>query len=301
MTTRLAAAALAACLSLSARPAIAQTGNASTRAKLVVSPAWLAEHLHESDLVVLQVGRKETYDAGHIPGARLIDYDKGDLHQHHSAGGLDLEMLPAESLRAQLAALGISDASRIVVVAADNYWSPSTRVLLTLDYAGLSNVTWMDGGVQGWIDNGRKLSTDIPAVKPGTLAPLKLRPVVVDAEFVRAHLKTPGFAIVDARTRDFYDGKRIPGAGSTPYNKLAIGKANGTTLRSTEEIESMLRAGGVKPGDTVIGYCHVGQQATALLFVARMLGHNVLLYDGSFTDWEKRKLPVEGSSAKQDR
>lgn len=301
MTIRLAAAALAACISLSARPAIAQVANASTRAKLVVSPAWLAEHLNESDLVVLQVGRKETYDAGHIPGARLIDYDKGDLHQHHSPGGLDLEMLPAETLRAQLAALGISDASRIVVVAADNYWSPSTRVLLTLDYAGLSNVTWMDGGVQGWIDNGRKLSTDVPAVKPGTLAPLKLRPVVVDAEFVRAHLKTPGFAIVDARTRDFYDGKRIPGAGSTPYNRLAIGKANGTTLRSAEEIESMLRAGGVKPGDTVIGYCHVGQQATALLFVARMLGHNVLLYDGSFTDWEKRRLPVEGASAKQDQ
>ena len=298
MTGRFAAAALAACLALSARSVSAQVASASSAAKLVVSPAWLAEHLNDADLVVLQVGRKATYDAGHIPGARLVDYDNGALHDHHSANGLDLEMLPAEALRAQLSALGVSDRSRIVVVAADNYWSPSTRILLTLDYAGLSKVAWMDGGVQGWIDNGRTLSTAMPAVKPGVLAPLALRPVVVDAAFVRAHLKTPGFAIVDARTSDFYEGKRIPGAGSAPYQKFAIGKANGTTLRPAAEMESMLAAAGVKPGDTVIGYCHVGQQATAMLFAARMLGHNVLLYDGSFTDWEKRGFPVEGMQAK---
>jgi thiosulfate/3-mercaptopyruvate sulfurtransferase len=44
----------------------------------------------------------------------------------------------------------------------------------------------------------------------------------------------------------------------------------------------------VKPGDTVIAYCHIGQQATAAIFAARTLGHPVLLYDGSFEDWSKR-------------
>src|SRR6185436_13784971 len=148
-----------------------------------------------------------TYDAGHIPGARLVNFDEGalaapmpkDMSQPH----VMLEMPATEALHDQLAALGISDNSRIVVVPADNYWSPSTRVVLTLDYAGLSNVTWLDGGVKGWTDNGRSLSTDIPQVKPGTLSPLKLRPVVVDAEFVRTHAKTPGFVVVDARNRSF--------------------------------------------------------------------------------------------------
>ena len=55
----------------------------------------------------------------------------------------------------------------------------------------------------------------------------------------------------------------------------------------------------MKPDDTVIGYCHIGQQATAMLFAARSLGHRVLLYDGSFQDWSRHTdFPVENPSQK---
>ena len=301
-------------------PASAQVANGSTRERLVVSPAWLAEHLNDRDLVVLQVGRKATYDAGHIPGARLVDFDAGALaapmdHSGRSPDHVMLEMPEPEALRQQLAALGVSNHSRIVVVPADNYWSPSARVVLTLDYAGLSNVTWLDGGTKGWTDYGRSLTAEVPEVKPGNLSPLKIRPIVVDHDFVLAHVRKPGFAIVDARARSFYDGVppqragsgpppklgHIPGAVSAPYDQFAVGNAasGGTTLKSKEEIEAMFRAAGVKPGDTIIGYCHIGQQATAMLLAARTIGHDVLLYDGSFTEWQKRDLPVENPSAKK--
>ena len=56
---------------------------------------------------------------------------------------------------------------------------------------------------------------------------------------------------------------------------------------------------GVEPGDTVIGYCHIGQQATAMLFAVRTLGHTVLLYDGSFEDWSRHTdYPVDNPAAK---
>ena len=144
----------------------AQPG-ASARDRLVVSPAWLAQHLNDRDLVILQVGRKETYDAGHIPGARFVNYDGGALaapmdHSGKDPNHLMLEMPAPDALRTELAALGISDSSRIVVVPADDYWSPSTRIVLTLDYAGLPNVSWLDGGLKGWTDAGRTLSTAIP-------------------------------------------------------------------------------------------------------------------------------------------
>ena len=99
--------------------------------KLVVSSAWLAEHLNDRDLVILQVGRKATYDAGHIPGARLVEFDAGALaapmdHSGASPDHVMLEMPSAQALRDQLAALGISDNSRIVVVA-------GRQLLVTVD------------------------------------------------------------------------------------------------------------------------------------------------------------------------
>jgi thiosulfate/3-mercaptopyruvate sulfurtransferase len=55
------------------------------------------------------------------------------------------------------------------------------------------------------------------------------------------------------------------------------------------------------PGDIVIAYWHFGQQATAVLFAARTLGHPVLLYGGSFEDWWRHAgFPVEGPEAKWD-
>gem|GEM_PF-1578746 len=71
------------------------------------------------------------------------------------------------------------------------------------------------------------------------------------------------------------------------------------TFLSLFTLHPLFTKAGVKPGDTVIGYCHIGQQATAVLFAARTLGHTVLLYDGSFEDWSRHaEYPVENPSRK---
>lgn len=308
MTRVFATCALAGALALPSLVS-AQPAGASARAALVVDPAWLAQHLHDPDLVLLQVGTQETYDRGHIPGARFADFMA--LHSMGmKPGELTLEMPPAEQLRASLEALGISTASHVVVYASDEYWSPSTRVVLTLDYAGLSNVSYLDGGLKAWAASGQPLSKDAPLPKRGTLATLAPHPVIVDAAFVQAHEHAAGFAIVDARNTEFYNGSKgggqrgqtkkfghIPGAVSAPFDQFATDDGH---LKSPSEIAAIFDQAGVKPGDTVIGYCHVGQQATAMLFAARTLGHKVLLYDGSFEDWNARGLPVE-VPAKKDR
>ena len=54
------------------------------------------------------------------------------------------------------------------------------------------------------------------------------------------------------------------------------------------ELQERFTKAGVAPGDTVVAYCHIGQQATAVIFAARTLGYKVLLYDGSFEDWSKQ-------------
>jgi thiosulfate/3-mercaptopyruvate sulfurtransferase len=242
----------------------------------------------------LHVGDKTAYAAQHIKGARAVTM--GDLSvSGEEAGGLNLQMLPVPVLHDRLAALGISNTSRIVVYSANPNVTSATRVVLTLDYAGLGDrASLLDGGMAAWTKDGRELTNVVPEVKPGTLAPLTIKPIIVDAAFVKANLKTANMAIVDARLAPFYDGTQIGGSPQAPHKTGHIEGAHNVpwsdlttdsqTFKPAAELKDRFAQAGVKPGDTVVGYCHIGQQATAMIFAARTLGFKVLLYDGSFED-----------------
>ena len=295
------------------------------RESLLVSPQWLKEHLTDRNLVVLHVCDPTKFSAGHIPGARLIEMQ--DISQADTTGfgeiqkrfpeakpprfigpqnGLSLEMLPPEVLRAQLASFGISDDSKIVVYEEGRWTSPMTRVVFTLDYAGLgARTVVLDGGFAGWKSASNEVSTDAPpAAKPGKLSPLEIRPLIVDAEYMNANGRTSGVSLVDARTANFYNGVpptsqngpprrlgHIPGAKSIPFNSFTDSTG---VMKPAAELRDIFAKAGVQAGDTVVAYCHVGQQATAVLFAARTLGHPVKLFDGSWDSWNKRtEFPVE--------
>jgi thiosulfate/3-mercaptopyruvate sulfurtransferase len=294
------AAFLFVCATGSAVPA------AAPRDTLLVSTTWLAQHLKDANLVLLHIGDEAEYKAAHIPGALFLDVSK-QLARHDDDKNLNLEMLPVDVLHDRLAALGISDNSRIIVYYAKDRITISTRAMFTLDYAGLgAKASLLDGGMGAWTRDGQKVTdAETPAPKPGTLAPLKIQPEVVDAAFVRAHLKTPGFAVVDARAATYYDGTQngataggpekfghLPGAMNVPFSETTDDKM---MWKSADELAALFNKAGVKSGETVIAYCHLGQQATATIFAARSLGFTVLLYDGSFQDWAARDFPVEKS------
>ena len=276
---------------------------ASAQDRILLTPEQLAGQMQDAKLVLLHISEKASYDRAHIPGARFVDYRAG----LHATGDLTLEMLPADVLRDRLAALGVSDDSRIVVYFADAWFTPATRVMLTLDYAGLGNVAMLDGGMDAWKRAGNTVTADSVPPTAGTLAPLKLRPLVVDADAVQAAIGKSGVAVVDARTAGFYEGTQtggrpgaqhktghIQGARSVPFS--AIADEDGT-MKARADLQRAFDAAGIQPGDTVIAYCHIGQQATGVIFAARLLGHKVALYDGSFEDWSRRGLPVEASKA----
>jgi len=283
---------------------------ATPRDTLVVSPSWLAQHLKDPDLVLLHVGDKAEYAAAHIPGARFLELRDISVSDPAGTGsGLTLELPPADALREKLQALGISDGSRIVVYFGKDWLSPSTRAVFTLDYAGLGErVALLDGGQPAWVREGGAVTADVPEVRPGKLSPLKTRDTVVNADFLRQHGKDPGLTIIDARDATFFDGTRsggrrpdapkfghIPGAVSLPFSETADDLVR---LRPADQLQARFAAAGVKPGDTIVAYCHIGQQATAVIFAARTLGIRALLYDGSFEDWTKNPAaPLENPAA----
>ncbi len=65
-------------------------------------------------------------------------------------------------------------------------------------------------------------------------------------------------------------------------------------FRRPDDLRDLFRSVRVAPGDTVVAYCHVGGQATAVWFAARLAGFDARLYDGSFTEWTTlTQYPVE--------
>jgi thiosulfate/3-mercaptopyruvate sulfurtransferase len=296
-------------LLLFAVPALA----ASPRDSMIVNAAWLKAHINDPNLVLLHVGDQmnpKDYAEAHIPGAILASMKDVSVSDH-TPKGLMLEMPPADELKADLEKLGISDNSRIVVYYGKDWVSPATRIIFTLDYAGLGDRTsLLDGGMPAWIAAGNETTNVVPAAKKGSLSALKIKPIVVDADFVKSHLTAPGFAVVDGRDAVYYDGIETPsdhagkqrtghiaGAHSFPFTQLVNDK---NYVRSADDLAALFAKAGVKADDTVVGYCHIGQQATAMLFAARSLGHPVLLYDGSYQDWSRREgYPVDNPAAEK--
>ncbi len=285
-----------------AAAAVTSASAAGPRDQLLVTPAWLAEHGADKDLVILHIGTPAGYQAKHIPGAHLVEPNGLTVK---SPDGLMTELPTPEDLHAQMQALGISDRSRIVVYSETDGIARATRIILTLDAAGFGNRTsLLDGGLKGWEASGHAATADAPPATTVVLSPLKMQSRIVTADYVQSHLKTPGFTVVDARAPEFYNGEKpgsegavlghVPGAHNIPFTSVSDADGN---LKSPEELKALFTAAGVKSGDHVIAYCHIGIQATAVIFAAHTMGIDAQLYDGSFQDWSRRGLPVEMPAA----
>jgi thiosulfate/3-mercaptopyruvate sulfurtransferase len=267
---------------------------------MIVTPAWLAAHLEDPNLIVFHVGSsKRDYTKGHIPRARFL----WTMSLSTTTEDLTLELPPAEQADSVLKNLGISDGVHIVLCFANGNVTPTTRVFLTLEYLGLAGrVSLLDGGLDAWKSEGRPVTAEPAKHSQGTYVPREHPEVVVNAEWVAAHLHDNAVAIVDARGAQFYQGHgggmpragHIPGAVNIQFSSL-VDSTN--RLKNKQELEKLFEAAGVKPGVTVVPYCHIGQQASLVYFVAKYLGYDARLYDGSFEDWSSRDdLPVVNPS-----
>jgi thiosulfate/3-mercaptopyruvate sulfurtransferase len=263
----------------------------------IVSSEWLSQHLNDPGLVVVHVaGNRREYATGHIPGARMLW--AGALMP--SNPDLTSELPSLAQLDSLIETLGISDDSRVVVYT-PQLGPGSGRAYMTFDYVGFGDrVAVLDGGFNGWKERGFAVSTEAPSVKRGKFTPKLSSSVVVTGDFVLANLDKTGVKILDARAPNFYNGEgggqprpgHIPSAGNVPFTTVVDEKG---MLKSREAIAQLLADAGVKPGDRVVTYCHIGQQASLLYLASRYAGFQTSLYDGSFEDWSGRsELPLVG-------
>lgn len=270
----------------------------AARNPLIVSTEWLAQHLKDDTLVLLQVGTKEEFTSAHIPGAQFVQL--ADISTPRGQG-LSLELPDTAQLQSTFEKLGVTDKSRIVIYFSKDWVTPTTRVFFTLDYLGLGDRTSiLDGGLPAWRAEKRSVTTEETIPRMGHFTPRPNKQLVVDAAWVKNNLNKPGVMILDARASKFYTGEdvgrmprggHIPGAKNIPYESV-VEESN--KFKNVESLRQLFNSAGVKKGDSVATYCHIGQQASLLYFIARYLGYDAHLYDGSFEDWSQRtELPVE--------
>jgi len=259
----------------------------------VVSTAWLAEHLNDPKLVIVHVGNPGDYKAAHIPGARSLPGNKFTAP--------DTELPPDDQLKATLEGIGIGDDSHVVIYSPD--WGPmASRLFFTLDYLGFSNAALLDGGLEKWQEEKRATSSEEPTVTKGTLTLQPHPEIVAKLDQVKQLTSAPNSntVILDARPLRRYRNGHL--AGAAPFfweRNLVDPDAMAQVLKSPAELRKMYAAAGVTPGKKVVSYCEVGWQATYAYFIARYLGYDAAMYDGSWSEWSKEKQPtVRGDSAR---
>lgn len=273
----------------------------SVRSDMLVSTAWLGEHLNDPNIVILQVSRdRAAYDAGHIPGARFLALSDIAV----TRDGLLNELPPAATLKSVFERLGVSDDSRVILYG-DASVLPATRAYFTLDYLGHQATALLDGGLHKWTTESRALAKETPEAKEGRLTPRPRPEVVVDINAVKdlsyAALNAPSASpvLVDARTPGEFTGAtaasveiprpgHIPGATNVYWMQTQTSKED-MTLLPEADLRKLYESLGVKPDRPVVTYCNTGMQASQSYFTLKYLGYDAHMYDGSFSQWSAAK------------
>ena len=264
---------------------------------VLVSTGWLAEHLHDPDLRILDAtwflepGRNAhaEYLAAHIPGARFFDLDA--ISDQQSA--LPHMAPSSEVFVSRVRALGIGDGQQVVIY--DN--SPlhsAARVWWTFRLMGLDKVAMLDGGLQKWQAEGRPVETAPPVIRDRHLNVQRRADLVRDVTQVAAASKLGDHEIVDARPLPRFRGEvpeprpglragHIPGSKSLPFGQLYA--ADGT-LKPAADLRAAFEAAGVDLSRPVITTCGSGVTAASLFLALERIGHkDHSLYDGSWAEW----------------
>jgi thiosulfate/3-mercaptopyruvate sulfurtransferase len=219
---------------------------------LIVTADWLAKHLNDDSIVLLQVGEKDEYLSSHIPRAQFIQL--ADISTPKEQG-LTLELPTVDQLKATFEKLGVSDNSRIVIYFGKDWVTPTARVFMTLDYLGFGDRTSiLDGGLPAWRAEGKPVTADLVEAKKGSLTPHPNSKLIVDAAWVKNNLDKPEVRILDARAPQFYTGAeqgRMPRGGHIPHAKnipfSSLVEDSNNKFKSASALRDLFNAADVKP------------------------------------------------------
>ncbi|MER7752041.1 sulfurtransferase [Kitasatospora sp. NPDC097643] len=277
------------------------TGNGYAHPERLVHTEWLAHHLDDGTIRVVEVDEDTTaYEQGHIPGAVGWNWNT-DLHSRVGRDYVD-----REGVQHLLRAAGVEDDTTVVLYGGNNNWFAAYAFWL-LRLRGFEPVRLLDGGRKKWELEGRELTREVMDYQhssyrlTGPEHP-ELR-ALRDEVLAKAEVfAKPGAdaVLVDVRSPAEFRGEliapphlpqeqaqvpgHIPGAVNVPWSQAANDDGS---FRSAEELRALYGGKGVEAEREVIAYCRIGERSAHTWFaLTELLGYpHVKNYDGSWTEY----------------
>jgi len=277
----------------------APAGTDPVRSEMLVSTKWLAEHQNDPNVVILHVADNlSDYKRGHLAGARFLAMRKFITDN----GPITTELPSVEQLQQTFSELGIGDNTRVVIYAT-NWFPNAARAYFTLDYLGHGDKTaLLDGGIEQWLAENRPVTSDIPKFSPATFTPRVHESFRALLNEVKSDVDAkPGEEqeqIIDARPARRYNAGHLGGATNIYWQETLVSEDN-PVFQSPEKLRALYASRGILPGKKIVTYCEVGLQASHGYFLAKYLGYDAAMYDGSYQEWTSKSMPVVKGETKR--
>jgi thiosulfate/3-mercaptopyruvate sulfurtransferase len=245
---------------------------------LLTSTAQLADMIGRSDVRVIDVRPKTDYEAGHIPGAFHMSADSvNDANAH-----VDGARLPDEKLAEMFGSHGI-DKNVHVVLYDDKGGFHAARLFWMLEYFGHRKASILNGGVQKWSADGRKLSREPATSKRAEFALTLTERRIATADWLLERRLDPDVVVIDVRPSKMFEKGHIPWARSIPW---AMNLASDGTMKPAKVLRDQFAAFGVVPERNIAVHCQDGKASGHSYFTLRLLGFpRVRTYDRSWAEW----------------